>query len=153
MNNEEDDAPKVDTEKELLQLRLKAASLQMTLTALQSNLSENVQRARHAEEMVSMLQTQGTMEQVAQLVMRHMDERSKDRSVHQQALIQTTAFSLNAALQGNEAELRALVNTVVQGLTRASQTMHEIELKENEQAKRQYLTKMRGGIDGTTSGH
>jgi Na+/phosphate symporter len=143
-------------DKEILELKLKVQSLSVTYAAMQSTLSENVQRARHAEEMVGLLQTQPMMEQVAQLVSKHIEERSRDRSVHQQALIQTTAVSLGTALQGNEEQLRALVNTVVRGLTAASKTMHEIELKENEQRKRQHLANVnraRGGIDGKATGN
>ena len=117
--------------KELLQKDLKIASLQMMAASYQSTMSEAQQRARHSEELCHALSSNVNMEQVAELVIKHVGERSNERAVHQQALMQATVTALSTALKMQDDSLRNCVNNVCQGLTRALGTMHEIQKKES----------------------
>lgn len=126
----------------------KVASLEMTLASLKATLSEAHARARHAEEMVALMQSNWDMQQVADVIKKHINQRAEERAIHQQALIQATIVSLNTALHSKEPIMNETVNTVLKGLTQALGTMHEINVK---QKSKQNLT--RSGIDGTSNGH
>lgn len=121
----------MSTDKELLDLKTKLASVSMLLAGAQANTAQLVTRARQAEEMLAMFQTGPQAAEVAQLIIRHMDQNHQTLAAHQLNLIQTTAVSLATALNGSDEELRALVNTVTKGLTRALETMTQIRLAEN----------------------
>jgi hypothetical protein len=104
------------------------ASLELSLQATKSLLSDYALRTRQAEQMASALMSERlTGEQVTQLgqlIASHMDQRSTERAVQQQALLQSTLIVLNSALQGDEQTLRTLVNKVVEQATAALSYMN-----------------------------
>jgi len=125
--------------------QMRIASLEVTMASLQSTLSDYALRARQAEELVALHSQNWDMESISQTVIRHVDQRAEERAVHQQSLIQATILALTTALKGDEQELRQLVNTVVQELTKATMNMHELITKQQELQRRSH--------DGTASGN
>ncbi len=115
------------------QLKTKVASLSMLVAAAQADRALLTQRALQAEDMLTLLQTGPQAHEVAALIIKHMDQNHQTLAQHQLNLIQTTAVSLANALEGSDAELRALVNTVARGLGRALETITQIRLAENKQ--------------------
>jgi predicted LPLAT superfamily acyltransferase len=77
-------------------------SLNMSLTVLKSLLSDYAMRANQAEAIANKLmfdKLEDSQLNVLIMSMReHMDLRSKERAVHQQALIQATVLSLEEPL-------------------------------------------------------
>lgn len=124
---------------------MKIASLEMTLAATKSSLSDSLLRIRQAEEMVGLLSTGWDMKMVADIIGKHFDQRSTERAVQQQALIQATLVSLNTAMAADDPNLRSTVNTVVKGLTAALGTMHEIQTQQRNQSNKQNLTRSANG--------
>jgi hypothetical protein len=112
-------------------LRTQLASLQMQLASSVASKALLTERAQQAEQMVSMLQSDHTAEAVAQLIIKHMERNHQTLAVHMLNLIQTTAVSLTSGLEGSDEEIRALVNTVCAGLTRALETIQQVRLREN----------------------
>jgi hypothetical protein len=125
--------------------RMAIASLELRVTSLVSALSDASIRARQAEEMCGLMQSNWDMQQVVELIVRHMDQRATERAVQQQSLIQTTIVALNQALAGSDSELKEIVNTVVKELTMATSTLHELLTKEQELQRRSH--------NGTTAGN
>ncbi len=102
-------------------------SLHATITALKSLVSEYSLRANQAEQLSSKLMgdlDQVKAHEVAAMIISHMEVRSKERSVHQQALIQATLVALTSTIKQDEKTLRGVVNTVVGSLTTALGSMN-----------------------------
>lgn len=103
-------------------------SLNMSLTALKSLLSDYAMRSTQAETMAGRLMVDKLnpeqFRQVLGLVQEQMETRSKERAVHQQALIQATIISLESAARSDEPTLRQTVNDVVKQLTLAQSHMN-----------------------------
>jgi len=104
-------------------------SLNMSLTVLKSLLSDAAMRANQAEAIVGKLMaeklTPEQFQSLARTISEQMEIRSKERAVHQQALIQATIISLEAASQcRDEATLRTTVNSVTKQLTMAQSHMN-----------------------------
>jgi hypothetical protein len=103
-------------------------SLNMSLTALKSLLSDYALRANQAEALLGrMFSDKLTPEQVAELiktVSEQMHVRASERVVQQQALIQATLVSLEVGLQGDAEGLRATVANVVKSLTLSQSHMN-----------------------------
>lgn len=99
------------------------ASLELSLTATKSLLSDYSLRARQAEQTASMLMrgalTDEQLKEFAALVGQQMDVRNTERSVQQQALLQMTVVALNAALQAEGEDRTALLTNIVRDLTSA----------------------------------
>jgi hypothetical protein len=99
------------------------ASLEMSLNATKSLLSDYALRTKQAEETVALLMREKldveTVTKLAQLVTTHMDVRSKERAVHQQAILQTTLIALSSGLAGDEETLRTSVNNIIKSITAA----------------------------------
>lgn len=106
---------------------MELASLRMSVASLQSQMSDYALRARQAEQMFNMLQNDAPWAAISQLLIEQMDQRSSERSVHQQNLIQNTVTLLTTALSYDDAQVRATVVKVVQGLTRALTTIHDVD--------------------------
>jgi hypothetical protein len=114
----------------------KIAMLSVTLSSLQSNLSEYALRARQAEEMVGLLSSSWDHAQIGALLGKHMDQRSNERAIHQQDIIQTTIVALNAALKCDDEGLREIVNKVAKELTTATMNLNEFLTKEMQLKQR-----------------
>lgn len=104
------------------------ASLELSLSAVKSLVSDYAMRARHAEEAAQRLQgtTEWTEEQIksfGQMVATHMDQRSLERSVQQQAIIQATVVALGLALQAEADERQGMLTNMLRDLTSAVQHM------------------------------
>lgn len=102
-------------------------SLHATITALKSLVSEYALRANQAEQLSSKLM--GDLDQIkaheiAAMIISHMDVRSKERAVHQQALIQATLVALTSTIHQDDSTLRGVVNTVIGSLTTALGSMN-----------------------------
>jgi len=103
-------------------------SLNMSLTVLKSLLSDAAMRANQAEALVGKLMAEKLspeqFQALAKTVSEQMEVRSKERAVHQQALIQATIISLESASRGDEANLKSTVNSVTKQLTMAQSHMN-----------------------------
>lgn len=103
-------------------------SLNMSLSTLKSLLSDYALRATQAEAITGKLLSEKlSTEQfvsLARTMSEQMNVRAKERAVHQQALIQSTIISLEAAARGDEQMLRATVNEVTKHLTMAQSHMN-----------------------------
>lgn len=114
------------------ELETKIATLSMLLAAAQSDRAKLVQRAQQAEEMAALLQqSDPNAEQVAQLIIRHMEHSHATLAHHQMNLLKTTAVTLAQGLELSDADLREIVKTCCAGLQRALQTMQQIKFDEN----------------------
>ncbi len=104
------------------------ASLELSVAAFKSLISDYSVRAKQAEQMVGRLMgdklTDEQVQALAVLVGQHMDVKATERAVQQQALLQSTLIVLNAALQGDDESLRSLVNKAVRDLTMALSHMN-----------------------------
>src|SRR5271165_1239585 len=103
-------------------------SLNLSLSALKSLLSDYALRSSQAEAMAGRLMVDKLspeqFHQVLVTMKEHLDARSKERAVHQQAVIQATILSLESSARGDEATLRTTVNEVVKHLTLAQSHMN-----------------------------
>ena len=103
-------------------------SLNMSLSALKSLLSDYALRSTQAETMAGRLMVDKLspeqFREILGLMREQVEVRSKERAVHQQALIQATLISLYAGLRGDEQALRTAVNDVVKQLTLAQSHMN-----------------------------
>lgn len=101
------------------------ASLELSLAATKSLVSDYSLRMRQAEEVASRaILGQMTDEQIevfARLVGAHMEVRAVERSVHQQAILQATTIALNAALQASQEEQKEMLTAMLRDLTSAVQ--------------------------------
>src|SRR4051812_37140951 len=104
-------------------------SLNMALTALKSLLSEYAIRAQHAEQAAGVLMRDKLpdekLRELAALVSEQIDVRSKERAVHQQAVMQATLVALTHACKLDDAAMRHEVNNVVVELTRSLSIMNQ----------------------------
>jgi hypothetical protein len=123
----------------------KIAMLSMTLSSLQSNLSEYALRARQAEEMVGVLSSSWDHAQIGAILAKHIEQKSQERAIHLQDIVQTTQLALQAALKSDDAGLREIVNNVTKELTTATMNLHQLLTKEAQLKQRSQ--------NGTTSGH
>lgn len=105
------------------------ASLELSITAFKSLVSDYAVRAKQAEQMAGRLiadnLTDEQVQALAVLVGQQLDARSTERAVQQQALLQATLIVLNAGLQGGDESLRSLVNKAVRDLTMALSHMNQ----------------------------
>ena len=103
-------------------------SLNLSLSALKSLLSDYALRSSHAEAIAGRLLTDKLspeqFQQVLVTMREQLEARSKERAVHQQALIQATIISLESAARGDEATLRTTVNDVCKQLILAQSKMN-----------------------------
>jgi hypothetical protein len=118
------------------------ASLELSLTAHKSLLSDYVIRAQQAEaaasRAISHAQASWTDEQIrlfASLIGEQMQIRATERAVQQQAVIQATLVSLNAALQAEPEQQKEILTTMARELTRSVQHLSALEMQ--EKVKRQ----------------
>lgn len=119
---------------ELRKLRTQLATTSALLASSQMERAKLVDRVRQAEEMTGLLQqSDPNAEQVAALIIRHMEQSHATLAHHQMNLIQTTAVALENGLELSDDDLRNLVNTCCKGLRRALQTMQQVKLKENSE--------------------
>lgn len=106
----------------------KVASLELSLAATKSLLSDYALRTRQAEQTAALLMgeklTDEQVKQLGQMIAGQMEQKATERAVQQQALIQSTLIVLNSALQGDEETLRGLVNEVVKQVTSALSYMN-----------------------------
>lgn len=106
----------------------KVASLELSLAATKSLLSDYALRTRQAEQTAALLMgeklTDEQVKQLGQMIAGQMEQKATERAVQQQALIQSTLIVLNSALQGDEETLRGLVNKVVEQVTMALSYMN-----------------------------
>ena len=103
-------------------------SLNLSLSALKSLLSDYALRSSQAETIAGRLMTEKlSTEQFKEVLVtmgQHLTARSTERAVHQQALIQATLISLEAGLRGDEQTIRETVKDVVKQLTLAQSHMN-----------------------------
>ena len=103
-------------------------SLNMSLTVLKSLLSDYALRANQAEAITGRLLSDKLDDQQFKALVASMNDqmgvRSKERAVHQQALIQATIISLEAAVKEDEAKFRSSVVEVVKQLVTAQSNMN-----------------------------
>jgi hypothetical protein len=101
------------------------ASLELSLAATKSLLSDYSLRMRQAEEVASRAvlgpMTDQQIEAFGHLVASHMDVRAVERSVQQQAILQATTIALNAALQAGPEEQKEMLTAMLRDLTSAVQ--------------------------------
>ena len=106
----------------------KVVSLELSLAATKSLLSDYALRTRQAEQTAARLMadrlTDEQVKQLGEMIATQMDQRATERAVQQQALLQSTLIVLNSALQGDEETLRGLVNKVVEQTTMALSYMN-----------------------------
>lgn len=102
------------------------ASLELSLAAMKSLNAEYLMRAKQAEEFAKAATEGLDMQQLSSLIWQHVQQRTTDRVVHQQAVLQSTTVALNAALQSDDLTLRSSVNKVVQEITRSLSIMNEM---------------------------
>lgn len=104
------------------------ASLNMSLAALKSLLSDYVVRAKSAEDASAVLMQDKLgpelLKDLAALIENQLGVRASERAVHQQAILQTTVVALNDALSHEQDKLRAEVELVIKELTRSLSTMN-----------------------------
>lgn len=106
------------------------ANLQLSIVALKSLLSEYALRTKQSEQMCSMLLTEKIspevlMNTVTLLMTEHSENRSLERAVHQQAVLQSLVIALTQ-LNNSEslADVLSQVNTIVQSLTLSISSMN-----------------------------
>jgi hypothetical protein len=103
-------------------------SLNMSLSALKSLLSDYALRSTQAETMAGRLMVDKLspeqFREVLGLLREQVEVRSKERVVHQQALIQATIISLESAARGDEQTLRTAVNEVTKQLVLSQSHMN-----------------------------
>jgi hypothetical protein len=119
-------------------------SLNLQIASLKSMLSDLSLRARQAEQTAGHLMAQAHHEKwtdlqvqtFAGIVAKHIDARAQERSVQQQAVLQTTSIALNAALKETDdrKKSRMLVN-IVRELSTSVQHLEKIGslIKENSE--------------------
>lgn len=98
------------------------ASLELSLASMKSLVSSYVLRAKQAEELAGRLLMEKLNEQQMSMVVSLITEQIKvkayERSVQQQAVLQATVISLNAALQTQDAdEQRRILLDMLRDLT------------------------------------
>jgi len=103
-------------------------SLNMSITALKSLLSDYALRANQAEAITGRLLGEKLDDQQFRSLVIAMNEqmtvRGTERAVHQQALIQATVLSLEAALRDSGDSLKAQVQEVTKQLTMSQSHMN-----------------------------
>jgi hypothetical protein len=114
---------------------LSIESLNLQIASLKSLVSDLSLRAKQAEQTAGHLMRQAHHEKwtdvqvqaFAGIVAKHIDARAHERSVQQQAVLQTTALALNAALQekDNNKKSRMLVN-ILRELSTSVQHLEKI---------------------------
>jgi hypothetical protein len=114
------------------------ASLELSLAAMKSLVSDYALRARQAEELASRaLLTAMTDTQVndfANMVAGHMDARARERSIQQQALLQATVVALGAALNAEGEQQKTMLANMLRDLTSAVQHL-ELQTKVRSHSK------------------
>jgi hypothetical protein len=108
--------------------------LNMQVTSLKSLVSEYASRANQAEQLASKLMQgidQVKAVEIGGMISRHMDIRSKERAIHQQAVLQATLMALTSTLNMECAEARTVVNTVIGNLTMVLGSMTETQRGNN----------------------
>lgn len=106
-------------------------TLHMSLTAMKAVNSEYLQRARHSEQAAAILMQEKLPEELLRELLiaigGQMDQRSQERAVQQQAVLQATLIALVAATKRDDATLRQEVQHVIQELTRALSVMNDTQ--------------------------
>ena len=103
-------------------------SLNMSLSVLKSLLSDYALRANQAVTITGRLLGEKLDEsqfiRLPHSMNEQMDIRSKERAVHQQALIQATIISLEAGSKESDDKFRATITEVVKQLITAQSNMN-----------------------------
>ncbi len=98
----------------------RTASLELSLAATKSLVSDYSLRARQAEEafarLVHGLDKQNLFEFEA-AIGRHVNVRAHERAVHQQAILQATLVAIGAALEADEESRKQILQQVFKDLT------------------------------------
>lgn len=107
------------------------ASLELSLAATKSLVSNYVMRAKQAEELAGRLLMDKLNEQQMSVIVSLITEQIKlkayERSVQQQAVLQATVVSLNAALQSPDAdEQRRILRDMLRDLTSCVEHMKPV---------------------------
>ncbi len=101
----------------------KEASLELSLAATKSLLSDYALRTRQAEATASRLVAEtldtAQMHALSALIGQQIDVRNAERSVQQQAILQATVVALNAAMQLEGDEQKTMLAKIVRDLTSA----------------------------------
>lgn len=104
------------------------ASTALALQSMKTLLSGYAQRANHAEQTTAILMKEklspDDMAQLHAVVVAQIDQRSADRAVQQQALLQATLITLNTAASSDDQTCKTLVNTMLRELTMALSHMN-----------------------------
>jgi len=104
------------------------ASLELSLQAMKSLLSSYVLRAKQAEQTAALLMqeklTEAQLEVLHSTILAQLEQHSAERSVQQQALLQASLVTLNAAASSPDETCRTLVNTMLKDLTLALSHMN-----------------------------
>jgi hypothetical protein len=102
------------------------ATLELTLAATKALVSDWALRAKQAEQAVGMLSAAATstwtdeqMKAFAALIGQHMDQRARERSVHQQAVLQATALALTHAIKAEGEEQQQMLRDALRDVTTA----------------------------------
>jgi signal recognition particle GTPase len=99
------------------------ANLQLSITALKSLISEYAMRATQSEQLCNTLLNEKmddlAMQAIVQsLISEHSENRSKERAVHQQAVLQSLLIALTQLKNVDDLEtIHKQVNSIVQSLT------------------------------------
>jgi hypothetical protein len=123
---------------------LSTESLNLQIASLKAMISDLSLRAKQAEQTAGHLMRQAHHEKwtdaqvqaFAGIVAKHIDARAQERSVQQQAVLQTTSIALNAALKETDdrKKARMLVN-ILRELSTSVQHLEKIGsiLKDNSE--------------------
>lgn len=97
----------------------KLASLELTLNAYKSLIADYATRAQQAENMASfLLKEKVEPQELGFIIGQQLQQRSNEKAVQQQALLQATLIALHAGAQsGNDVTLREVVNNVIRDLS------------------------------------
>ena len=119
------------------------ASLNLTLSSYKSLLSEYAQRTRHAEELVGLHLQGANFESIAQVVKKHMEERSNERFLHLVSIVQTTILLLTEAQTANTLEeLKELIGSAVKSLIMCMGSLTELDKKDREMKQSSMMNKL-----------
>lgn len=105
-------------------------SLNLSLTAHKSLLSEYALRTKQAEQLANTLLNDRVPAEVmynlvGELMKEHSEHRASERAVHQQAVLQAALFALQQVQYTEDLEqVRSIVNNVVSQITLSLGAMH-----------------------------
>lgn len=110
-------------------------TLSLQVASLKAMISDLSLRARQAEQTAGHLMAQAHHEKwtdaqiqaFGAIVAKHIDARAQERSVQQQAVLQTTAFALNAAMKETDQNKKSrMIVNIVRELSTSVQHLEKI---------------------------